>query len=197
MTALIVVAAVIVLITALLFLPISAILSFDGDFSVKIKLLGIKLFNSETEPTKEPKGKTVKDTEKKENTFSKLKGKYGFSGAVKEILSFVRAVLERLKKQLKKIMIRRLRVEIRVASTDAAQTAVEYGAVCAAFYPWLSFFDNIANVKMKQINVTADFDSGRPQFSFSAIVKLRIINLLIMAFGVFSEYTKFKTRNEL
>ena len=94
-------------------------------------------------------------------------------------------------------MIRRLRVEIRVASTDAAQTAVEYGAVCAAFYPLLSFFDNIANVKMKQINVTADFDSGRPQFSFSAIVKLRIINLLIMAFGVFSEYTKFKTRNEL
>ena len=50
---------------------------------------------------------------------------------------------------------------------------------------------------MKQINVTADFESGKPVFSFSALIKLRIINLLIMTYGVFSEYNKFKTRNEL
>lgn len=197
MIALIIIAAVIVLIIVLLFLPVSANLSFEGDFSVKIKLAGIRLYDSEKKSAEKPKEKPEKSEEKKENTFSKLKDRYGFSGAVKEILGFVKAVLRKIKKQLKKILIRRLKIDIRVASPDAAQTAVEYGAVCASFYPLLSFFDNAANVKMKQINVTADFESGKPEFSFSALVKLRIINLLIMTYGVFSEYNKFKTRNEL
>ena len=47
MTALIIIAAIIILITALLFLPVSLFLSFNGDFSVKIKLAGIKLYDSE------------------------------------------------------------------------------------------------------------------------------------------------------
>lgn len=197
MTALIIIATVIILLIGLLFLPVSAHLSFEGDFSVKIKLAGIKIFDSEKKSDEKPEEKNEKSVKKKENTFSKLKAKYGFSGAVKEILGLVKAVLEKLKKQFKRIMIRRLKTDIRVASPNAAQTALEYGAVCAAFYPLLSLFDNIANVKMKQINVTADFESDSPEFSFSAVVRLKIINLLIMAFGAFSEYTKFKTRNEL
>jgi len=89
--ALIIIAAVIVLIIGLLFLPVSANLSFEGDFSVKIKLAGIKLYDSEKKSAEKPKEKPEKSEEKKENTFSKLKDRYGFSGAVKEILGFEKA----------------------------------------------------------------------------------------------------------
>ena len=197
MIALIIIAAVIVLIIVLLFLPVSANLSFEGDFSVKIKLAGIKLYDSEKKSAENPKEKPEKCEEKKENTFLKLKNRYGFSGAVKEILGFVKAVLRKIKKQLKKILIRRLKIDIRVASPDAAQTAVEYGVVCAAVYPLLSFLESTADIGIKQINVSSDFNSQKPHFSFSAVVRLRIIYLIIAAFAPFCEYNKFKTRNEL
>ena len=50
---------------------------------------------------------------------------------------------------------------------------------------------------MKSINVTADFNSDNSDFGFSLVVRIRVVYLIVMAFGVFSEYNKFKTRNEL
>ena len=206
MTALIIIAAVLVLITALLFLPISLFLSFNGDFSVKIRIGGICVFNSDNadrkkqKPPNKNKVETQEQPEKsrqKENLFSKLKDKLGFTGAVKEILYTVKSAIVKIKKQLKKITVKRLTVDIRVSSDNAAKTAVEYGAVCAAVYPFLSFLESAASVGIKQINVVSDFNSKKPQFSFSATVRLRIIYLIIAAFAAFSEYNKFKTRNEL
>ena len=204
MTALIIIAAIIILITALLFLPVSLFLSFNGDFSVKIKLGGICVFNSDN--TKPEDGKPEKNTKpeaekadsgEKQNLFTALKAKLGFTGAVKEILYTVKSALVKIKKQLKKITVKRLTVDISIASDNAAKTAVEYGAVCAAVYPLLSFLESTADIGIKQINVSSDFNSQKPHFSFSAVVRLRIIYLIIAAFAAFCEYNKFKTRNEL
>lgn len=201
MIPLIIVLSVTALIALLLFIPISLHIKFDGDFSVKLKIAGIKAFSAEPEedinkpsPDTESDKKAKKQTE---NIFDKLKKKYGFAGAVKEIFVFVRSVISRLKGQLKHIAIRRLCLDINVASGDAAATAISYGAVCAAVYPILTLIDSTANVKMKSINVAADFNSDKSKFGFSVIIRARILFLIITAFGVFSEYNKFKTRNEL
>lgn len=189
------------LIALWLFIPISVHIKYDGDFFIKLKIAGIKAFGVEPkEDIKEPSPDTESDKKAKkqtENAFNKLKKKYGFAGAVREVFAFVRALLERLKRQFKHIAIRRLCLDIKVASGDAATTAVEYGAVCAAVYPALTFIDSIANVKMKSINVAADFNSDKSDFGFSVIIRARILFLIVMAFGVFAEYNKFKTRNEL
>lgn len=201
MIPLIIVLSVSALVALLLFVPISVHIMYNGELFVKLKIAGIKTFVTEPkEDIKEPSPDTESDKKAKkqtENAFNKLKKKYGFAGAVKEVFAFVRAVLERLKRKFKHIAIRKLCLDIKVASEDAATTAIEYGAVCSAVYPALSFIDSIANVKMKSINVAADFNSDKPDFGFSAIIRARILFLIIMAFGVFSEYNKFKTRNEL
>ena len=201
MIPLIIVLSVSALVALLLFVPISVHIMYNGELFVKLKIAGIKAFVAEPkEDIKEPSPDTESDKKAKkqtENAFNKLKKKYGFAGAVKEFFAFVRAVLERLKRQFKHIAVRRLSLDIKVASEDAATTAIEYGAVCSAVYPALSFIDSIANVKMKSINVAADFNLDKPDFGFSVIIRARILFLIIMAFGVFSEYNKFKTRNEL
>ena len=201
MIPLIIVLSVLALIALLLFIPISVHIKYDGEFFVKLKIAGIKAISAEPkEDIKEPSPDTESDKKVKkqtENAFNKLKKKYGFSGAVREVFAFVRAVLERLKRQFKHIAIRRLCLDIKVASENAATTAIEYGAVCSAVYPVLTFIDGIANVKMKSINVAADFNSDKPDFGFSVIIRARILFLIVMAFGVFAEYNKFKTRNEL
>lgn len=201
MIPLIIVLSVMALIALLLFIPISVHIKYDGDFFIKLKIAGIKAFGAEPkEDIKEPSPDTESDKKAKkqtENAFNKLKKKYGFVGAVREVFAFVRALLERLKRQSRHIAIRRLFLDIKVASENAATTAVEYGAVCAAVYPVLTFIDSIANVKMKSINVAADFNSDKSDFGFSVIIRARILFLIVMAFGVFAEYNKFKTRNEL
>ena len=201
MIPLIIVLSASALVALLLFIPISVHIMYNGELVVKLKIAGIKAFVTEPkEDIKEPSPDTESDKKAKkqtENAFNKLKKKYGFAGAVKEVFAFVRAVLERLKRQFRHIAVRRLCLDIKVASEDAATTAIEYGAVCSAVYPALSFIDSIANVKMKSINVAADFNSDKSDFGFSAIIRARILFLIIMAFGVFSEYNKFKTRNEL
>ena len=198
---LIIVLSVLAFIVLLLLIPISVHIEYDGDFFVKLKIAGIKAFEAEPkEEIKEPSPDTESDKKAKKQTekaFDKLKKKHGFAGAVKEIFVFLKAVLERLKRSFKHIAVRRLCLDIKVASGDAAATAIEYGAVCAAVYPVLTFIDGIANVKMKSINVTADFNSDKSDFRFSVIIRAKILFLIIMAFGVFSEYNKFKTRNEL
>ncbi|MGN0493800.1 MAG: DUF2953 domain-containing protein [Acutalibacteraceae bacterium] len=201
MIPLIIVLSVSAFIVLLLFIPISVHIKYDGDFFVKLKIAGIKAFGVEPkEDIKEPSPDTESDKKAKKQTekaFDKLKKRHGFAGAVKEVFALIRAVLERLKRQSRHIAIRRLCLDIKVASGDAATTAIEYGAICAAVYPVLTFIDGIANVKMKSINVTADFNSDKPDFGFSVIIRARILFLIIMAFGAFSEYNKFKTRNEL
>lgn len=201
MIPLIIILAVLAFIVLLLFIPISVHIKYDGDFFVKLKIAGIKAYEvepkediKETKPDTESDKKAKKQTEK---AFDKLRKKHGFAGAVKEIFILIKAVIQRLKGSLKHIAIRRLCLDIKVASGDAATTAIEYGAVCAAVYPVLTLIDGIANVKMKNINVFSDFNSGESHFGFSVIVRVRVIYLIVMAFGVFSEYNKFKTRNEL
>ncbi len=201
MIPLIIVLSVLAFIVLLLLIPISVHIEYDGDFFVKLKIAGIKAFEAEPkEEIKEPSPDTESDKKAKKQTekaFDKLKKKHGFAGAVKEIFVFLKAVLERLKGSFKHIAVRRLCLDIKVASGEAAATAIEYGAVCSAVYPVLAFIDSIASVKMKSINVTADFNSDKSDFRFSVIIRARILFLIIMAFGVFSEYNKFKTRNEL
>lgn len=201
MIPLIIILSVLAFVVLLLFIPISLHIKYYGDFFVKLKIAGIKAYEVEpNEDTQKPKPDTESDKKAKKQTekaFDKLKKKYGFAGAVREIFVFIKSVLERLKGSLKHIAIRRLCLDIKVSSGDAAATAIEYGAVCAAVYPVLSFIDSTANVKMKNINISADFNSGDSDFGFSVIVRVRIIYLIVMAFGAFSEYNKFKTRNEL
>lgn len=201
MIPLIIVLSVLAFIVLLLLIPISVHIKYDGDFFVKLKIAGIKAFEAEPkDDIKEPSPDTESDKKVKKQTqkaFDKLKEKHGFAGAVKEIFEFVKAVISRLKGELKHIAIRKLCLDIKVASGDAATTATSYGAVCAAVYPVLTFIDGIANVKMKSINILSDFNSDNSDFGFSVIIKARILFLIIMAFGVFSEYNKFKTRNEL
>ena len=92
-----------------------------------------------------------------------------------------------------------IRPEVLAPAGDAERlkAAIYYGAVCSAVYPILSLLDSLSNTALKQIDIRADFESTKPDFAFSARVKLRLFFLLAAALAALSEFNKFKTRNEL
>ena len=166
-----------------------------------VRFAGIRIYKIEPgKDIKKPKADAESDkkAEKQaENPFKKLNREKGFRVALSEITSFIKALILRIKKQLRHIKITRLCLGIKVAADDAALTAIYYGAVCSAVYPILSLLDSLSNIALKQIDIRADFESAKPDFAFSARVKLRLFFLLAAAVAALSEFNKFKTRNEL
>ena len=211
MTALIIVAIIFLIIIAILFLPVTVNIRFYEDLFLKVKFFGIKVYEITPDDKKE-KNETEKTAEsekekpqKKENsflntakgTFSRLKKEKGFVGAVKEIMGFAGRVLSHIKKLLRHINICKVKLDIVVASSDAAKTAIDYGIVCQAVYPVAAMLNTCAKIGFKEINVKSDFESEKCDFGFAATVKMQIFYLIIAAFKIFSEYKNFVTeKNE-
>lgn len=201
MTALYIIGGIILLIALLLILPITAQIDFKDDFFVKVKYLGITVYkitpDEEEQKPNEKAKKTEKTKEKQKGLFTKLTEKHGFKGAVKEMVSFALDILKKTKKQLLKIKLRNIKIDLIVVGSDAAQTAIDYGAICGVVYPVLSVVEQNLNVKYKKINITAGFKQTDSQFTFSLDVKATPISLLIIAFKAVKEYKNFSVRNEL
>ena len=200
MTALYIIGGIILLIALRLILPITAQIDFKDDFFVKVKYLGITVYKitpDEEQKPNEKAEKTEKPKEKQKGLFTKLTEKHGFKGAVKEMVSFALDILKKTKKQILKIKLRNIKIDLIVVGSDAAQTAIEYGAVCSMVYPVLSVVEQNLNVKYKKINITAGFKQTDSQFTFSLDVKATPVLLLIIAFKAVKEYKNFSVRNEL
>lgn len=204
MTALIIIGIIILFFGAVLFVPIGADLRFKDEFAANIKFCGITVykFNTANQNMKEGQEKTsaVKKEEKRENDpksfFERLKGKYGFAGAVKELFSFAKNLLTHIKPFLRHIKIKRIILNLTVAAEDAAATAIEYGAVCAATYPVLAMLSAVGEIKYKSVNISSDFTSAKASFDFSLSIRTSCIYLLILAFKAYQEYQKFTERQD-
>lgn len=210
MTALIVtgtvIGIIILLLICLLFLPVTVKIKFKDEFILKILFSGIKIFeitsNEESNINSENRAKT-KEQVKKDNevltnaksVFLKLKKKHGFVGAVREIMGFVKKCFVHIKGLLKYLNIKKVKLDITVASGDAAKTALDYGIVCQAVYPVTSFLSGF-NVEFDVINVKTDFESENCSFSFSGNVKSRVIYLIIAFLKIYKEYQLFITEME-
>lgn len=202
MIALYILAGIFCFLGLILLLPVSVNLKYDGELSFKVKFAGIKVFeprekqNKSDEKEQPAEKKKEKDSQLK-STFKILKVKYGFIGAVKEIISFIKDCLNHLGYLLRTMKFKKICLDLSVAGSDAAQTAIQYGEVCSAVYPVLSFFQSKANVKYKQINVRGEFENPKGNFTFKMVVNLQIVFLLIATFKIYKEYKKFVTRNDL
>lgn len=196
MIALYIIGGLLLLIIAIFLLPVSVFAEYKDDFLVKVKLAGITLFTTDKQEEKPQTQEALqeKPKEKKEGFFKELEKKMGFTGAVREVFGFARDCLLHIKKLLRHIYFKKVCLNITVASEDAAQTAIEYGAVCSAVYPTLALLDSYGNIKFKQINVESDFNGKKCDFEFSATATVKILFLIAAAFGIFSEYKKFNAR---
>ena len=188
----------------ILLLPFGVSVKFKDEFELKIHIFGVNIYSvlpkkkAETEQKKHTDTPDLKEEKNKDSKlFQKLKAKKGFSSAVKEIFSFIYDCLSHIKNFLRHIKIKRLTLDITVASDDAAKTAIEYGAVCSAVYPTLALLDTCPNIRLKQINVKSDFSSQKADFGFSLKAYFQLLFILIAAFKIFKEYKKFVARNEL
>jgi hypothetical protein len=125
-----------------------------------------------------------------------------------EILDIVSLVANLVKKVIGKffghLKIKLARIRIKIATGDAATTAITYGAVTQAINVFFPLLDQIKTVKTpdaKQIEVSADFCSEESEIDIKISFALRVWHLFHVAFAALGELIKYffksmKRKNE-
>ena len=200
--ALIVLGAIIALLLVLLFLPLSIDLTFAKELRFKIKYFGIIIFDSEKN-VKLKKAKRAKSVvkeksegkeDKKENFLKKTYKQKGLLGTITYFSKILMLLLKKLWWVVKKFKFRRFYLNLSVATNDAASTAINYGKICSAVYPIISFLETNADFKAKEINISADFDKSDSEFKISTSVTTRLFFWLVAAISALFEFLKIQRK---
>ena len=197
MTAVYIIVGLILLLAVLLLIPVFVYAEFSGEFSAKIKYGFITVFDTQKKKPKRQDNKHEKQNKPKEKPkskskpsllFEKKKSELGLFGAIKYFLDILKDLLARILWLVKRIDFKHFKLDLTVASDDAAKTAVTYGEVCAAVYPVLSLLNANTNLSLKQVNISADFNKTAIDAEISVILKTRLIYFVIMGIKTLFAY---------
>jgi len=204
---LIVLLVILGIIAVALFSPVSVKLGLDDDFYFSVSFLSFTLYDSKKPRVKKKKKKRKKSEkpakkappkkEKKDNLFKKLYKKRGFKGTINELCRVAKFAISKCGKALKRFSFEKISLDIKVATDNAADTAILYGMVCSGVYPIVTFLNTVVGAKFKKVDIRSDFESQSPELTFDFLVRCRVIWLLIFAIQIFKEYNEFIRRNEL
>lgn len=206
MTALYIIAGIVLFFVAVLSIPVFLELDYTDSVTVKLSYLFLKfkLYPNDKEKKKEkPAEEKPKEEEKKEEEPKKeepklkkenfLKTFYKYQGVagIAELISDCAKALGKFSSGfLKSIRINKLRIDIKVTEDDAAQTAIRYGKICGEIYPALGFICSNCKAKNYKVNILADYCGEKTTGEFETkvgIVPRSVINAgvaLVFRLGV-------------
>ncbi len=157
-------------------------LRMDAGFTAKLRLLGFSfsLFPPKEKHPKQKHGKKKPQEEKKTSPDKRKETSSGRDFA--ELLGALRSFLDPLPTFLRLlrrgIRIRKFRVIWRIATDDAADTAIAYGRACSLFYPVLAIVDGLFDLSIERIRIYPDFLHEESFYSVSFRVRIRVWRLI-------------------
>lgn len=143
--------------------------------------------------------KEAKEREKEEEKKAIAEGKVQKEKkSPEEILDIISLVANLIKKVVGKffghLTIKLARIKLKIATGDAATTAITYGAVTQAINLLFPVLDKIKTVKTpgaKQIDVAADFCSEESEIDIKVCFGLRVWHVFHVAFAALGELIKY------
>lgn len=186
MTALIIILSILAFILLLLLLPITIKASYTDELTLKVYYLFLRFTivpqkekkqkTKVNKKSKEPSNKKEKKQEqKKENSTIKdiLKEK-GIGGLIDIIKSIANIATTAIKGILNHLIVAKLIVNISVGAHDAAETAINYGYVCAGVYPSLGIIlAQLKKCKTQEINIYPNFDSKKIDINCQLLARIK------------------------
>ena len=188
MIPLLIILSIVLVISILLLIPVSFSLSFNESFDYTLKYGLIKI------PLDSKKTQTDKKQEQKENYFKKLFREKGFDAAFSELCFYAKIFLEKILYLLKKIKFKIFNLKISVGGAYAAKTAISYGVVSSAVYYVLGFLDSSVCLKIKEIDISSNFNSRTTKAEFNFKASLRPIYAFFIAFALIKIILEFKNK---
>ena len=175
----------------ILFLRVSIQLVYENELAVVLKVLcfkytlfpkrkklNVKKFSAKGIRRKLEKDKKilnkkqVKEQNKKSNT--------GIVDTLKNAYEILSVLVSRLLKYLK---IRVVRLDVVIATDDAAKTAIQYGLAVQTVQYLVTVLEQITNFKVKKncgINVSCDFLTEKSKLDLNIVMSLRVWQAIVI-----------------
>lgn len=170
------------------------IIYVNNKLCVYLKILFLK-FRLISDEKKLQIDKKEKKTDKKKNVKKKTEKqeKKLSNGDIFILIKSFKNILNIILNYFKKYFIIEIKkIYIKVASDDAAKTALMYGAISQSVEYIYAFLDNnIKKIKFKKrdsMMITADFVTGNPDFFLDVTCKLRIWQFLLITIKSITKY---------
>lgn len=112
-----------------------------------------------------------------------------------ERITVIRALLAAVfRKTGKHLRLHAVRLHVRVATGDAASTAVLYGAVAQSLGYLFALLDRITRVKAttESVNVVADYLSSKPSADVKLVLSIRVFGAIALLLAAVSTYMRSK-----
>lgn len=220
MTAWIIIGSILLFITALVFLPIRYVLTYNEKKGLELRL-HLLCFSFDALATQEKIDKRRERTRERARKILQKRNKQKLKQAKKaggtpaeppppplpptkptlwEDIVFLRGVLAALlRKTGKYLHLKASRIYVRVATGDAAETAVLYGAVSGAVTYLLAILDRITllHVKEKTVYVFPDYLADSSAADIRIVLGLRVWSGVALLFSVAFTSVKIQYEQEL
>jgi len=179
--ALIIIAAVLLLMFSLFLFPVSFAAELEDELNLKVKYLFFNIPLGVKKDKKAKPKKREKKTSHKTQTMSRKQEskKEPLIDKISQYSDVIKELVKNFAAMLKYVVIKDLRINIKIASSDAAQTAIQYGGVCAVVYPLSGFIESYMRVDNRKIDVTPNFDGNEGEVT--AFLKVQIKPLYVIA----------------
>ncbi len=183
----IVFAVLVLLVAIILLLPVGIIIRSDKENGPKVlfSVLGKEL---KSKPKQKKSDNPIvaalkkivgigqtEDTEKSETN-----AKDGGLTKLTDTAATLKLLLERIFWLLPRARVKKLRVVSVSAGADAADTALQYGAICAVLYPLISYIQSLSRVSKKAVDtkIACDFDATESTFELDIKIMFTVLLLL-------------------
>lgn len=188
-------AALALILVFLLFAPVRFRLQYrDGFlFSVKYLFITYKADKFDEEADEEGEGALSKTVRTLKRT-----SREGEMGIVSLFVEVTKILVKLSKRLLSHAVVDTLYFKLDIAADDAAQTAVNYGAACAAVYPALGMLTALLRVREYEVDIRPDFNNAKTYGELDFVLKVRFVFVLyafalaLIRFVRFSAGSKIK-----
>ena len=218
MTALIVIACIVLFFAFILSLRATITVSYSDTIRLYVRVLFLKInilpkknkkgpFSMSSKQAQKIKDNLEKKKQKKllkkqKKQADKEKDKEGKKKSLSEILDMLGLVKSIIGAVTKKFFghlnVRVSKLNITVATGDAATTAIAYGAVyeaASAIFAILEPLDNVSLPKRKNVSITTDYLSDKMQADVKISFALRAWHLFDLAFAALIKFIKHKFKS--
>ena len=193
---------IVLALAAILSLSVAADVRYAEELSLSVGICGFRcrLLPAPEKPAPPPRRKksaaSGKKRKKKPAPPEKPPEKGDLKGTFQIIWDLLKAALPPVGELLGKVRLVRLRVLVTVGGSDAAETALEYGRLCALVYGGYAALQSLIRVKAERVELNCDFLAPETVQEISFRLKLRVGSILWAALRIAFRFLTHTSRKE-
>lgn len=192
------------LLVAVLSVPVYGRVTYDGEFKVCIRVLGIPFTlmprpepKEETPPAKSTSAKKKEPAKKpsKLKELAELMKQDDLGGTLHFIGEVAKLAGKTVGRLLRSITVNRLDLQMRIATDDVATTAQRYGQVCGVLYPALALIERWVRIRRRHLRVEPNFLVEESAVRFDIRLQVSLWRLLGAAIALLWGFLMIKEQS--